>query len=227
VHRGNDCRASLSLYGVLAVVFCAPLFEHPNGLGIIDWDEKLSYYGAVLKSVIEYGQLPFWNPWKCGGDVLWQNPLVPLLSPVYALATIMPVALAIKVEIVLHYWIGFIGMHLLLTEVVGLTFLPLVVYLASIFTLSGAPAIHLQVGHSVFLPAFYLPWLLFFFLRAMKSGAIRDALLGGAVLASGIQSGLASSPFRSQDRYSHGTTDSSGVILGGGIWPGPEAMRMR
>ena len=35
----------------------------------------------------------------------------------------------------------------------------------------------------MFLPAFYLPWLLFFLVRALKSGAIRDALLGGAVLA--------------------------------------------
>ena len=171
------------IYGLLAVTFCSPLFEQPAGLGIMDWDEKLSYYGAVLKSVFEYGQLPFWNPWKCGGTVLWQNPLAPLLSPAYPLAAIMPLALAIKVEIALHYWLGFIGMHLLLTEAIGLVFLPLVVYLAAIFILSGSLAMHLQVGHSVFLPAFYLPWLLFFFLRAMKSRSIRDALLGGAVLA--------------------------------------------
>ena len=171
------------LYGALAVAFCAPLFEHPSRLGIIDWDEKLAYYGAVLKSVLEYGQLPFWNPWKCGGGVLWQNPLVPLLSPMYGLATLMSVALAIKIEIVLHYWLGFIGMHLLLTEIIGLTFLPLVVYLASVYTLCGALAMHLQVGHSVFLPAFYFPWLLFFFLRAVKWGAIRDALFGGMFVA--------------------------------------------
>src|SRR5439155_1891276 len=56
-------------------------------------------------------------------------------------------------------------------------------YLGSIFTLCGALAFHLEVGHSVFLPAFYLPWLLFFFLRALKSGALRDALAGGAVFA--------------------------------------------
>ena len=28
-----------------------------------------------------------------------------------------------KVNIVFHYWIGFIGMHVLLTRVIGLTFL--------------------------------------------------------------------------------------------------------
>ena len=33
-----------------------------------------------------------------------------------------------KVNIVLHYWIGFVGMHLLVTRVIGVTFLPAVIY---------------------------------------------------------------------------------------------------
>lgn len=177
------------LYGLLSVAFCWGLFEFPNGLGTMDWDEKLFYYGSVLKSAIEYGQLPFWNPWHCGGDVLWQNPQVELLSPVYLLATAMPLALAIKVNIVLHYWVAFIGMHLLLTEVIGLSFLPLVIYLASAFTLSGAPALHVAVGHSVLLPMFYLPLQLYFLLRSFKTGAVRDALVGGAILALMIYNG--------------------------------------
>jgi hypothetical protein len=154
--------ALLALYGGLSAVFCAPLFEFPHGLGVYDWDQHLFYYGAVLKSVIEYGQPPFWNPWYCGGGVLWQNPQAALLSPVYPLAVILPLPLAMKVNIFLHYWVGFVGMHLLLTRVVGVRFLPGVVYLASVFALSGAPAIHLLAGHSNFLPIFYLPFMLFF-----------------------------------------------------------------
>ena len=92
---------------------------------------------------------------------MWQHPSVPLLSPVYLLVAIMPLALAVKVNIVLHYWIGLLGMHWLLTRAVRLTFLPLVVYAASIFTLSGVAGLHLAAGDSAFLPAFYLPWLLY------------------------------------------------------------------
>ena len=44
----------------------------------------------------------------------------------------MPLQLAMKVNIVLHYWIGFVGMHLLLTRVIGVTFLPAVIYLATL-----------------------------------------------------------------------------------------------
>src|SRR3954469_13601722 len=122
-----------ALYGVISAVFCAPLFGQPNGLGISDWDQHLFYYGSVLKNVVEYGQPPFWNPWYCGGNVLWQNPQVALLSPAYPLALLMSLALAMKVNIVVHYWIGFVGMHLLLRQVAGVRFLPLASYLACVF----------------------------------------------------------------------------------------------
>jgi hypothetical protein len=160
----------LLLYGILSLVFCAPLFEQPQGLGANDWDQHLFYYGVVLKNIVEYGQMPFWNPWYCGGNVMWQNPQVAILSPVYPLTALMSLQLAMKVNIVLHYWIGFVGMHLLVTRVIGVTFLPAVIYLATLVTASGAQAIHLRVGHSVFLPGFYLPLQLFFFFRAFKTG---------------------------------------------------------
>jgi hypothetical protein len=178
-----------ALYGVLSVVFCLPLFDQPDALGTNDWDQYFFYYGSVLKSVAEYGQLPFWNPWYCGGNVLWQNPQIALLSPVYPLTAFMSLQLAMKVNIVLHYWIGFVGMHVLLTRVIGLTFLPAVIYLATLVTASGAPAIHLRAGHSVFLPGFYLPLQLYFFFRAFRTGAWRDIFLAGAALALMVANG--------------------------------------
>jgi hypothetical protein len=176
-------------YGALSAAFCWRLFVVPNGLGIMDWDEKHFYYGSVLKNAIEYGQLPFWNPWQCGGNVLWQNPEVELLTPAYPLSLFMSLALAIKITIVLHYLVAFIGMHLLLTDILGLSFLPLVVYLASLFTLSGAPAMHVAVGHSVLLPMFYLPLQVYFVLRAFRSGMVGDALAAAVLLALMIVNG--------------------------------------
>ncbi len=175
--------APYALYAVFALFFCSPLFEQPLGLGANDWDQHLFYYGAVLKNIVEYGQAPFWNPWYCGGNVLWQNPQIALLSPVYPLTAIMPLQLAMKVNIVLHYWIGFAGMHLLLTRVVGVTFLPAVIFLATLVTASGAPAIHLRVGHSVFLPGFYLPLQLYFFFKAFMTGEWKFIFLASAMMA--------------------------------------------
>ncbi len=175
--------APYALYALLALFFCWPLFEQPLGLGANDWDQHLFYYGAVLKNVVEYGQAPFWNPWYCGGNVLWQNPQIALLSPVYPLTALMPLQLAMKVNIVLHYWIGFIGMHLLLTRVIGIRFLPAVIFLATLVTASGAPAIHLRVGHSVFLPGFYLPLQLYFFFKAFMTGEWKFIFLASATMA--------------------------------------------
>ena len=168
---------------MLSVVFCAPLFARPLALGVFDWDQHLFYYASVLKNVVEYGQMPYWNPWYCGGNVLWQNPQIALLSPVYPLTAIVPLQLAMKINIVLHYWIGFIGMHLLVTRVIGVTFAPAVIYIATLVTASGASAIHLRVGHSVFLPGFYLPLQLYFFFRAFKTGEWKYLFLAASTLA--------------------------------------------
>ena len=172
-----------AFYGVLSAAFCAPLFAQPLALGANDWDQHLFYYGSVLKNVIEYGQMPYWNPWYCGGNVMWQNPQIALLSPVYPLAVLMPLQLAMKLNIVLHYWIGFIGMHVLVTRIGGVTYAPAVIYLATLVTASGAPAIHLRAGHSVFLPGFYLPLQLYFFFQAFKTGSWKFVSLSAATLA--------------------------------------------
>lgn len=172
-----------ALYLVLSVAFCAPLFAHPQALGTNDWDQHLFYYAAVLKNIVEYGQPPFWNPWYCGGNVMWQNPQIAILSPVYPLTAVMSLPLAMKVNILLHYWVGFAGMHLLLTRIIGVTFLPAVIYLATLVTASGAPAIHLRVGHSVFLPGFYLPLLLYFFFKTLKTGEWKCVLMAAAAMA--------------------------------------------
>ena len=93
-----------------------------------------------------------------------------------------------KINIVLHYWAG-LHRHAPAADArVGLRSLPIVMFLATMFTASGAPAIHFLVGHSVFLPAFYLPFLLYCYFTAIESGAMRGALIGGgAHRADGLQ----------------------------------------
>jgi hypothetical protein len=175
--------ATAACYLVLSAGFASLLFAFPNATGWRDWDFHLFLHAAVLKSLVEYGQLPLWNPWYCGGNVLWANPQAAFFSPVYPLAAVMSIPLAMKINIVIHYWVGLVGMHLLLTRIFGLKFLPAILFLASAFVFSGAPALHLAVGHANFLPAFYLPFLLYFFFFALESGAVRHAAIGGGVLA--------------------------------------------
>ena len=101
----------------------------------------------------------------------------------------MPLAVAMKLNILVHYLVGFAGMHLLLTRSFRLSYAPAVIFLAAHFTLAGGAAFHLIVGHATFLPYFYLPWMLFFFLAALETGALRHTAGAAATIALGIYAG--------------------------------------
>jgi hypothetical protein len=183
----RDRLAYLGVYVALAAAFCWPLFAQPYATGTGDWDQHLFYYASVLRNAA-YGQLPFWNPWYCGGNVLWANPQVSLISPVYLLALVMPLALAMKLNIFGHYLIGCLGMHVLMRRIVGVRSPVVVVYLVSLFVFSGAMALHLGAGHSNFLSVFWLPALVYCFFRAVD-GQVRSVLLAGAILGISILNG--------------------------------------
>ena len=117
----------LAIYVALSTAFCWPLLTDPAAAGSGDWDQHLFYYASVLRNAA-FGQWPLWNPWYCGGNVLWANPQVSLVSPVYLLALVMPLALAMKLNIVGHYVLGFVGMHLLLRRSIGLRSPVVVIY---------------------------------------------------------------------------------------------------
>jgi O-Antigen ligase len=148
-----------ALYGLLSLLFCLPFDTAQH---------------------VEYQRLPFW---------MWQYPQAAILSPAWLLRAILPVSWAIVVNLVLHYWIAFVGMHLLLTRAIGLSFLPGVAAAASIFTLGGAMALHVAAGDVTFLPLCSLPLALFFLYRTTRTGAFRDAWGTAAILALTVYDG--------------------------------------
>ena len=176
-----------AVYTALSTWFCWPLFADPLAAGAGDWDQHLLYYAAVLRNAA-FGDLPFWNPWYCGGNVLWANPQVSLVSPVYLLALVMPLTLAMKFNVVAHYLIGCLGMHLVVRRIVGVKGTAVTVFLVSLFVFSGAIALHLGAGHTNFLPVLLLPLVVFCFFRA-SAGQTRGVILGGAVIGFSILNG--------------------------------------
>jgi hypothetical protein len=177
------------VYAALSLYFLWPVLESGSSLGMDDWDALLFQHGAVLKAAVEYGQLPFWNPWYCGGNVLWQNPQTPLLTPAYAFALIAGIPFGVKLTVLLHYLAGFAGMHVLLRRGLGVTSSLYVWFVAAMFTLGGGAALHLAVGHLTFLPYFYLPWILWLFIEALSSGSFRSGSGAAALLALAVWNG--------------------------------------
>ena len=176
-----------AVYAILSTGFCWPLFAHPLAAGPGDWDQHILYYAAVLRNAA-FGDLPFWNPWYCGGNVLWANPQVSLVSPVYLLALVMPLTLAMKINILAHYLAGCFGMHLIVRRVIGVRGTAVTVFLVSLFVFSGAIVMHLGAGHTVYLPVLLLPLVVYCFWQA-SAGKTRSVVLGGAVVGFSILNG--------------------------------------
>ena len=177
----------VAVYFGLCGLFCWPIFVQPLAQGAGDWDQHTLYYAAVMRDAA-FGDLPFWNPWYCGGNVLWANPQTSLVSPVYLLALAVPITLAMKINVLAHYVAGCIGMHLVVRRLVGLESLAVVVYVVSLFVFSGAIALHLAAGHTIYLPVLLLPFLVYCFWRA-ADGRPRSALLGAVVFGFSILNG--------------------------------------
>ncbi len=163
------------------------MFVQPLAQGAGDWDQHTLFYAAVMRNAA-FGDLPFWNPWYCGGNVLWANPQTSLVSPVYLLALVMPITLAMKINVLAHYVAGCIGMHLVVRRIIGVKSFAVVVYLVSLFVFSGAIALHLAAGHTIYLPVLLLPLLVYCFWQAAE-GRPRSALLGAAVVGFSILNG--------------------------------------
>jgi hypothetical protein len=51
-----------------------PFLRHPGNLGFGDWDLFLGKHESIRRTIAEWGQFPWWDPWTRGGFPLAANP---------------------------------------------------------------------------------------------------------------------------------------------------------
>jgi hypothetical protein len=59
---------------VLCAVMAVPYLNGPDNLGAGDWDLYLERYEAVRRTILEWSQFPWWDPWCRGGFPLAAGP---------------------------------------------------------------------------------------------------------------------------------------------------------
>ncbi|MBF0286414.1 MAG: hypothetical protein HQM14_01235 [SAR324 cluster bacterium] len=156
--------ATVSL--VIAAAFTAPIFNNWENLGVEDWDEHFFFQAVPHRTLLEYKQMPLWNPYYCGGSVMLANPQSRFLSPSFLLILLWGPVLGIKIEIFLHFVIGLLGGYFLarsyhLDKLVA--WLPAFVYmLSSMFVLP------ISGGMTWFLSVAYVPWAIFGYMKSFK-----------------------------------------------------------
>ena len=154
-------------------------FSAPPSDGDRDLFEQLRW--VPYYTLTRFHQLPFWNPYKCGGMAMLGNPESAIVTPFivpYLVFGLMP---GMILEIYLHLAIAFAGGYVFGREL-GLRPVPSIV-LAVLFPSSSWLPLHIAVGHLNFLPAAYVPSILALLLAACRTRLWYPAVLGGLFCA--------------------------------------------
>jgi hypothetical protein len=179
--RGNLV-AALVLQ-VVTASFAIPLFAHPGSLGISDWDYHLHAYEAVRRSIVEWGEFPWWDPWSCGGFPLAAEPQVGLVSVDTPLVLALGTSVGLRLAAVAGIMIAVEGARRLAR--LWLSDPWAVAAVACLYGWNGSILIWTVGGHAMGMSYPFLPWMLApAFL--LHKGAGQGVRLGLALSASAL-----------------------------------------
>jgi hypothetical protein len=132
-------------------------------------------------ALTHFHQLPFWNPYKCGGMPMLGNPESAIVTPFLLLYLIFGLIPGMLLEIYLHIAIMFAGGYVFGREL-GLVPRAALV-LAAMFPSSSWLSLHVAMGHLNFLSIAYIPWVLALLLMSCRLHRWHLAILGGLLCA--------------------------------------------
>src|SRR5580704_1797083 len=169
----------------------APAFKDMQSLGSHDWDQMEAHRLLVRRSIREFGQFPFWNPFGCGGSPSWagMESGSTVVSPWLPFVLYASLPVAVKVEMTGTALLAAIGTWLLAGRFTRSAALKVICCAA--FVVNGRWALQIAVGHTWHLYYAWTPWTLYFFDRAVQKGrqTSRDVVLCGACIAMMVYNG--------------------------------------
>jgi Bacterial membrane protein YfhO len=152
---------------LLAIIYTCPFFTKLTYWGVRDWDLFTAVAAAPVRSILEYGQFPFWNPWMAGGNILFHHPEVGVLSPFFVINLILGVVVGLKIQVVICYWLGFWGSYRM-ARILGQS--PVASALVSVAYFGSVHfAMHFAEGHMPFTHFAFLPWFVEGVIRSVSN----------------------------------------------------------
>ncbi len=191
--RHPDALLALLLLA-LTLVFLERVLFPPAGKMILGLDARaltLTWLTTARQSILS-GHLPLWDVSQGSGYPFIANPQVALFYPPTWLAILLPVRYGLSWYVVLHVWLGALGMLLFVrtTSCTGRsTWLgPLLAALT--FGFSGFVAARISAGHlGVVAALLWTPWLMLATVWSVTRRDIWSAIVGGVPLALSILAG--------------------------------------
>jgi hypothetical protein len=164
------------VFGFCLVLFAivratSPIFADLSTLGGHDWDEISAHRYLAIKSLRQFGQFPFWNPYACGGYSEWANVqggsnLVSPWFPVYLLADLR---YALRIEVVGTALLSAVGTWLwasVFTRSAAARALACLV-----FVVNGRWALQTTTGHAWHFYYAWVPWTFWCYERALATAS--------------------------------------------------------
>ena len=176
------------LHGILIVaslIFCLPLFARLDRWGRGDWDQFTFRHLTPRLAMLRDHQLPLWNPYVNGGNVLLAHPHCGAFSPWYLPMLALDVPLAMRLQVAMFMILGTTGMAVLLRQWNVSTAGCLLG--AVLLMMSAHFAMHVTEGHLEWCVLGLVPWILFFLVRSQRSWrfVVAGALLTASCLLHG------------------------------------------
>lgn len=162
--RLKNNRVNLALLTIPIIIFCAPLIMTGNKIAPGDPDYYFQIYEAFRRSILDFGQFPWWNGWVAGGIPLFGNIQFGLVSIQAPLVLMFGAVLGMKVAVLSYQIIGFFGFRKLFKDGFGAPTLRATL-LAYIPIFGSFFSYRVMAGHFTFLMIAFVPWLLYFFLK--------------------------------------------------------------
>lgn len=169
--ENNKVYPYLVLFFLLLIMMGFYLPSYWLNFGSGDFDLTYFTLEVVRKSLTDYHQIPFWNPWSSGGIDFFANPQTIHYGFLFFLIYFLPTIIAVKITILLHFIIGIFGMFTLLRNKNISVWVSM--FGASIFCCTSYFTWHtLAAGHMNTLTILLLPWIFVAYFNFKKIGRL-------------------------------------------------------
>lgn len=172
--------AAVLLAGITPLVTAGFWFS-TGQLGISDWDYYFSLHHTHRQTILQYHQLPFWNPYICGGTAGVADPEFRFFTPTFLLQLVFGIPVGFRLSIWLPTATGAIGM-LMLGKRLGLSVeASLLAAIAASF--GTVNLLEVVEGHANIFAVMYIPWIFLSWLTAYRSKSKLWTIVTGVLLA--------------------------------------------
>jgi hypothetical protein len=156
------------------------VWVHFSYWGIWDWEYQESLLETARRTIVDYRELPLWNPFMGGGRTLIGHPLGRTFNPSFVPILLFGTVPGIKICIYLYLLLGQGGMYLLARNR-GLG-RPACFLAAALFSFGGYFVHHVAHGHFEWLAYSWVPFVMLALERSTRRLDARTVLVGGGSL---------------------------------------------